>query len=268
MNIFGKIVAVAGLLAVMVGCTTQDARQDLDLARTELERVMADPQIQRSAPRDVTRATEALDRGQRFAEYIGGADDAAHYAYLSRRYSQIAREHSELLLNQERAGRLRHERARLQELLQEARLVDAQQEARWLHDQIASLAASETDRGLVMTLGDVLFKTDSAELQASASRTLLQLLSFLQLNPQRRVRIEGYSDNRGDAMENLILSRARAQTVSRFLSELGIDEGRIEVIGYGEQHPVAENASSRGRAQNRRVEILFSDAEGQLAPPR
>ena len=268
MRMPGSLFALAGTLALTVGCATQDAQQSLDQARAELERVMEDPRIQHSAPLDVTRAGEALERGQRFAEYVGGADDATHYAYLSRRYSQIAREHSEQLLNQERASRLRQERARLQELLQEARLVDAQQEARWLQDQMASLAASETDRGLVMTLGDVLFKSDSAELQSSASRTLLQLLSFLQLDPQRRVRIEGYSDNRGDAMENLILSRARAQTVLRFLSELGIDESRIEVMGYGEQYPVAENASSRGRAQNRRVEILFSDQGGQLAPPR
>lgn len=267
MRIPRTLFAAAGMLAFTAGCATQDTQQSLDQARAELQSVMEDPQIQRSAPLDVTRAGEALERGQRFADYLGGADDAVHYAYLSRRYSQIAREHSEQLLNQERASRLREERARLRELLQEARLVDAQQ-GRWQQDQMASLAASETDRGLVMTLGDMLFKAESAELQASASRTLLQLMSFLQLNPQRRVRVEGYSDNRGDTMDNLVLSRARAEAVSRFLSELGIDESRIEVMGYGEQFPVAENASARGRAQNRRVEILFSDERGQLGPTR
>nr|MBF0683108.1 OmpA family protein [Pseudomonas sp.] len=268
MRMPGSLFALAGTLALTVGCATQDARQSLDQARAELEHVMEDPRIQHSAPLDVTRAGEALERGQRFADHVGGADDAIHYAYLSRRYSQIAREHSEQLLNQERASRLREERARLRELLQEARLVDVQQQGRWLQEQMASLSASETERGLVMTLGDVLFRPDSAELQASASRTLLQLLSFLQLNPQRRVRVEGYSDNRGDAMENLILSRARARAVARFLSDLGIDEGRVEVLGYGEQFPIAENASARGRAQNRRVEILFSDEVGQLGATR
>jgi len=146
-------------------------------------------------------------------------------------------------------------------------LLDAQQ-GRWLDDQMLSLAAAETDRGLVVTLGDVLFKTESAELEASANRTLLKLVAFLQLNPQRKVRVEGYSDNSGDATENLLLSRARARSVSRTLTDLGIDTARIEVVGYGERFPVAENASVRGRALNRRVEIVLSDEQGELGPIR
>src|SRR5690606_13159187 len=169
---------------------------------------------------------------------------------------------------QERASRLELERERLRQLLQEARLLNAQQQGQWLEDQMLSLAAAETDRGLVMTLGDVLFKPESAELEASANRTLLKLVSFLQLNPQRRVRIEGYSDNSGEAAENLILSRSRAQSVSRVLTDLGIGAERIETAGYGERFPVAENASARGRALNRRVESVFSDGKGSLAPTR
>ena len=131
-----------------------------------------------------------------------------------------------------------------------------------------SLAADETDRGLVMTLGDVLFNAASAELAPTASRTLFKAAHFLQLNPNRRVRIEGYTDNRGDADENLALSQARAQAVADFLESLGIEARRMEVVGYGEKHRIAENASVRGRAQNRRVEILFSDAVGRLGSPR
>jgi len=160
------------------------------------------------------------------------------------------------------------ERERLRQALQEARLLDAQQQGRLLEDQMVSLAAAETDRGLVMTLGDVLFEAASAELGPSANRTLLKLAHFLQLNPQRKVRIEGYTDSRGDAQENLELSRARAQAVASILTDLGIDAQRIDVRGYGEQFPVAENASARGRAQNRRVEILFSDPQGRFAPDR
>ena len=133
---------------------------------------------------------------------------------------------------------------------------------------MVSLAASETERGLVMTLGDVLFDAGRAELKTAANRTLLKLVQFLQLNPRRIVRIEGYTDGRGDARENLELSRARAQTVADVLVDLGIDSQRISVEGYGEAHPVAENASSRGRAQNRRVEIVFSDDKGKLQPGR
>ncbi|OYW94929.1 MAG: hypothetical protein B7Z23_02990, partial [Pseudomonadales bacterium 32-61-5] len=126
----------------------------------------------------------------------------------------------------------------------------------------------ETERGLVMTLGDVLFKPSSAELGPAANHRLLKLAHFLQLNPARRVRIEGYTDNRGSAAENLALSHSRAQVVANFLGELGIDARRIEVVGYGEAFRVSENASARGRAQNRRVEIVFSDAEGRLGASR
>ena len=114
----------------------------------------------------------------------------------------------------------------------------------------------------------MLFDTGSADLKISASRTVLKLVQFLQLNPRRVVRIEGYTDSSGVREENLALSRDRAQAVADVLSDLGIDAKRMEVVGYGEAFPVAENASSHGRAQNRRVEIVFSDEKGKLGDPR
>ncbi|MCY1184300.1 putative lipoprotein YiaD [compost metagenome] len=93
-------------------------------------------------------------------------------------------------------------------------------------------------------------------------------MQFLQLNPRRMVRIEGYTDSTGARQDNLQLSRARAQAVADVLVDLGIDEKRIQVEGYGDQYPIEANASERGRAQNRRVEIVFSDDKGRLAPAR
>src|SRR5690606_25262964 len=186
----------------------------------------------------------------------------------SQRYSQIARQHADLVRNQERLARLEMERERLQLALREAKLLSAQQQGEWLEEQMVSLAASETDRGLVMTLGDVLFDSGRTELKASANRTILKLVQFLQINPRRIIRIEGYTDNIGVAAENLELSRARAQAVADALADLGVDVGRMEVKGYGEAHPLAENASTKGRAQNRRVEILISDEQGRLGEYR
>ena len=143
-----------------------------------------------------------------------------------------------------------------------------QEQNAWLEEQIVNLATAQTDRGLVMTLGDVLFDAGEARLKASANRTVLKLVQFLQLNPRRIVRIEGYSDSSGKREENLALSRARAQTVADALTDLGIDAKRVEVQGFGESFPVAENASAKGRAQNRRVEILFSDEQGRLGATR
>ncbi|WP_416638065.1 OmpA family protein [Pseudomonas sp. OHS18] len=260
--------ALAGL--TMTGCAGLDAEHsaELDAARASFQSVKEDPQVLRSAPKDVIRAGESLGRAERLADYWGSAADVAHYAYLSQRYSEIAREHGKLALDQERAARLELERQRLQLALREAKLISVQEQNAWLEEQIVNLATAQTDRGLVMTLGDVLFDAGEARLKASANRTVLKLVQFLQLNPRRIVRIEGYSDSSGKREENLALSRARAQTVADALTDLGIDAKRIEVQGFGESFPVAENASAKGRAQNRRVEILFSDEQGRLGATR
>lgn len=261
-------VAVLLGLALLAGCAGQTDRQALSEAEAGFQQVKEDPDVLRSAPKDVIRAGESLARAERLSSYWGSADDVAHYAYLSQRYSQIARQHADLTLSQERLAKLELERERLQVALREAKLLSVQQQGQWMEEQVVQLAASETDRGLVMTLGDVLFDAGRSELKASANRTVLKLVQFLQINPRRTIRIEGYTDNRGESAENLELSRARAQAVADVLADLGIDAKRIEVKGYGEAYPLAENASAMGRAQNRRVEILISDEKGRLGDYR
>ncbi|AIZ33326.1 DUF4398 domain-containing protein [Pseudomonas parafulva] len=250
------------------GCASQRSESALVDASTALQKVKDDSDVLRSAPRDVIRAGESLARAERLAGYVGTGSDVRHYAYLSQRYSEIAREHANLALNQERLAKLDLERQRLQLALREAKLDSVQQQGKWVESQIAALASEQGERGLVMTLSDVLFDTGEAQLKSSASRTVLKLVQFLQLNPRRVVRIEGYTDSTGTPEDNLKLSRDRAQSVADMLVDLGIDEKRIEVQGYGDQYPVEVNASERGRAQNRRVEIVFSDDKGRLAPPR
>ncbi|SDS46051.1 OmpA family protein [Pseudomonas oryzae] len=262
------LLGLCGVLA-LAGCAGHGASQhELDKARGSYEQVAGDDAVLASAPKDVVRAGESLARAERLSSYWGSGEDVAHYAYLSQRYSAIAREHSLLAAQQRQLEKLRQEREGLQSALREARLLSVQQQSSWLEEQMDSLATMPTERGLVMTLGDVLFDTGRAELKSSANRTVLKLYQFLTLNPQRKVRIEGYTDSRGPAAENLELSRARAQTVADVLVELGVDAARIEVQGYGEAYPLAANASAQGRAENRRVEIVFSDDQGQLSPPR
>lgn len=263
-------VFIAGLLALglLQGCANSQVKQALEEASQAYQAVSSDPQIVGDAPKDVRRAEESLERARRFAGYLGNAEDALHYAYLSQRYSQIASQHGEQLQNQRRTTQLQREHERLRRTLQQARMLDLRQKGQWLEEQMSGLAAAETSRGVVMTLGDVLFMPASAELGAAANQRLLKLAHFLQLNPARRVRIEGYTDSSGSAEENLALSRSRAQVVANFLEELGVEAGRMEVVGYGEAFPISENASARGRAQNRRVEIVFSDAQGRLGSPR
>lgn len=261
------LLAIAGVLGLQ-GCASERSEVALEQATTSFQSVKDDSNVLRSAPRDVIRAGESLARAERLASYIGTGSDVRHYAYLSQRYSEIAREHSNLVLNQERQAKLELERQRLQLALREAKLSSVQQQGKWLEEQIVSLATTDSDRGLVMTLGDVLFDTGQADLKNSASRTVLKLVQFLQLNPKRVVRIEGYTDSTGNPEDNLKLSRDRAQSVADMLVDLGVDEKRIQVRGYGDQYPVEVNASERGRAQNRRVEIVFSDEKGRLGAER
>ena len=262
-----NIAVVAAILA-RAGCASDASREELATAQALYHEVRDDAEVLELAPRDVIRAGESLERARRLGDYWGNGGDVEHYAYLSRRYSEIAREHGQLGRNRQTLERLTREERRLQQMLREARLLSVQRQSDWLDEQLERLATIETERGLVMTIGDVLFEPGSSELSSAANRTVLQLVQFLQLNPRRRVRIEGYTDNRGATEENRELSRLRAQSVARVLAELGIEASRIEVQGYGEAFPVAENASGRGRALNRRVEILFSDEQGRLGPQR
>lgn len=271
MSRFPRALSVCLLLgsAGLYGCAGQQSNdQALQQASADFQKVKEDTDVLRSAPKDVIRAGELLGKAERLSNYLGTGNDVTHYAYLSRRYSEIAREHSNLLLNTERLAKMEMDRQRLQLALRESKLASAQEHGKWLEDQIVSLATTQTERGLVMTLGDVLFDTGHTELKSSANRTVLKVVQFLQLNPKRVVRIEGYTDNVGDKQENLQLSKDRAQSVADVLTDLGIDDKRIQVQGYGDQFPVSANAAERGRAQNRRVEIVFSDAEGRLGPDR
>lgn len=266
-----RVISIGLLLgsAGLYGCAGQQSGdQALRQASLDFQKVKGDTDVLRSAPRDVIRAGESLARAERLSSYVGSDADVSHYAYLSSRYSAIAREHSRLMLNQETLAKQELERQRLQLALREAKLASAQRQGQWLQDQIVALATTQTDRGLVMTLGDMLFDTGHAELKSSANRTVLKVVQFLQLNPARVVRIEGYTDSTGDRQANLQLARDRAQAVADTLTDLGIDDKRIQVAGYGDEFPVEANTSERGRAMNRRVEIVFSDERGHLGATR
>jgi outer membrane protein OmpA-like peptidoglycan-associated protein len=118
---------------------------------------------------------------------------------------------------------------------------------------------------MVVTLGDVLFDTGRATLQPGAQRSVEQLVQVLTRHAERRVLIEGFTDSVGGEEMNLQLSRRRAETFQQQLLNGGIAADRIELRAWGEANPVADNGSAAGRQQNRRVEVLFSDASGRFA---
>jgi outer membrane protein OmpA-like peptidoglycan-associated protein len=135
----------------------------------------------------------------------------------------------------------------------------AAQQAADLQSQIAALNARVTDRGLVLTLGDVLFTSGNSDLRSGGTAHLDKLVAFLNRYPSREVMIEGYTDNVGSQDYNQGLSERRAESVRHYLRGQGIDAGRLEASGKGESNPVADNESATGRQQNRRVEVIISN---------
>jgi outer membrane protein OmpA-like peptidoglycan-associated protein len=141
---------------------------------------------------------------------------------------------------------------------------DAERRSAMLATQLRELNAQQTDRGLVITLGDVLFDTGRARLRPGAAQNLQRLGSFLKEYPQRKALIEGHTDSVGGEQMNQALSGQRAETVMGALLAMGVARGQVAAQGYGETSPVADNDSATGRQANRRVEIVLSDENGAV----
>ncbi len=126
-----------------------------------------------------------------------------------------------------------------------------------LRRQLESLAARETVDGLVMTLGDFVFDSASANIKQTAVDNFTKVLEFIDGYPNRDIRIEGHTDSSGSDSFNLNLSQKRAEAVKSLLVDYGVDAGRVEAIGMGEALPVADNNTEAGKAKNRRVDIII-----------
>jgi len=129
-----------------------------------------------------------------------------------------------------------------------------------LQKQIDGLQARVTDRGLVLTLGDVLFASGSAELNSGGDAHLGRLAVFLNKYMDRTAVIEGHTDSIGGEDYNLGLSQRRASAVKSYLVNQGIDSSRLSASGKGKDDPVADNSTATGRQQNRRVEVIIQNA--------
>lgn len=155
------------------------------------------------------------------------------------------------------------DQARTAEAAAAAARAQAKEQADEMAAKLADMQARQTARGMVVTLGDVLFQTDRAELQGSAARSLDRLASFMREFPDRTLLIEGYTDSTGSAAYNQALSERRANAVRDALVSRGVDAHRIVAHGLGETSPVASNDTASGRALNRRVEVVISQPPGQ-----
>ncbi len=135
----------------------------------------------------------------------------------------------------------------------------ASQQISSLTRQLESLQLRQTESGVVVTLGDVLFASGKAQLVEGGRSSLEEVVDLLQTEPDKKIRVEGHTDSQGDAEANLQLSAQRADAVREALISLGVSADRITASGMGEDFPIASNDDEAGRAQNRRVDVILLD---------
>jgi OOP family OmpA-OmpF porin len=159
----------------------------------------------------------------------------------------------------ERATRAKAEaeQARQAAQAEAERAARAKAETEQLKKEMADLKAKQTERGIVLTMGEVLFATGKSDLSAAAMQSVNKLAEFLQKYPRQNVLIEGHTDSEGSDETNMTLSQKRADAVKEALTGRGVDAGRISTKGYGKKYPVTSNDTPAGQSQNRRVEVII-----------
>lgn len=166
------------------------------------------------------------------------------------------------------AGIAQSQAANAQAQVADAQLIaaEAEERAHQLAFILDEMAAQDTERGMVITLNDVLFNVDQSQLKPDGMRNVQKLSEFMKQYPLRTVLVEGYTDSTGSAAHNLDLSRRRAEAVRAALESMGVSRDRSATHGYGEAYPVAANDTAANRQLNRRVEIVLSGDNGRVAP--
>ena len=236
------------------------ARVD-QLAYVAKQRVAIANETARQKTAEMASATASADRERiRLDARTAEADAAQRSAVASQRQSEASQRRAEESQRQSEASQRQSEASQRQ-------AQDAEARSGRLEAQLKELDAKKTARGLVITLGDVLFDTGQAQLKSGGLRGVQKLADVLKEYPQRHVLVEGFTDSTGADSYNQELSDQRAKAVRAALLNTGISSDRITNRGYGETFPVASNATAAGRQLNRRVEIVVSE-DGQTIAPR
>ena len=294
LSVMPTVLAVSIMLAACSSAPTTTSL--LDQTRGDFSAAQSNPSVATNAPVEFKAAAEALDRANAAADKKESVDAIDKLAYLAKQKIAVAQEvakRKQAESDVANAGRQRDE-IRLQQRTQEAdkakmsaeqakadadaarRQAEAatasvreeQSKSAALQQQLADLQAKQTDRGLVITLSDVLFNTDKAELSAEGMRTAQKMADVLLQEPQSAVLIEGFTDSTGSSAHNLQLSQRRAESVRNALIGLGVKADKVSTRGYGEAFPVASNTDAGSRQLNRRVEIVLSQNGAPIANRR
>ncbi|AOZ13917.1 hypothetical protein AA042_15650 [Pseudomonas lundensis] len=250
-------VLIPALLALSVGLAACSHQPNVNLenAKTNFSALQTNPEATKVAALETKDASEWLDKAQK--AYLDKEDESTvdQLAYLTNQRVEVAKQTIALRTAENQIKNAGSDRA---QALLDAR--DAQIK------QLRGLNAKQTERGTLVTFGDVLFDFDQASLKANSRDSITTLANYLIKNPDRKVIVEGYTDSKGSATYNQGLSERRANAVKNALVRAGVEPSRIVAQGYGKEYPVASNATNSGRAQNRRVEVTISNDNQPVAP--
>jgi outer membrane protein OmpA-like peptidoglycan-associated protein len=275
-----KLITVTVLAAVMAACASAPQRNDqLEQARAEVQTLSADPLAQQAAQGDMDAARASLNQADTAFQAKEPPEKVNQLAYLATRHAQAGEARIAETRARQQVARAQQDRdkillaareretrnAQTQTAVAQSQAAEAQSDLARAKQELADLQAKQTDRGMVLTLGDVLFDSGLATLKPGADRTIDRLAQALKDNPNTKVQIEGHTDSVGGDDYNLALSERRADAVSNALRMRGVPSDRYEAKGLGKDFPVASNSTAEGRQQNRRVEIIFSDDSGRFA---
>jgi outer membrane protein OmpA-like peptidoglycan-associated protein len=286
MKLNNRVVLSVAIAAILSACSAAPSRNEsLETARTLV------PEVEKSsragvAAADIANARSSLDAANRLAESKAKPSQVKYEAENAVLSAQIA---YEKILTVQANEEIANGTAQRQTVLIQARERESQRSAdqasearrqadaselradasalraESLEAELADLKLRKTERGLVLTLGDVLFDTGQATLKSGANGTLDRLAAALRDKSGRKVTIEGHTDNVGSDASNQGLSERRAQAVQLGLTERGVARSQITTIGKGENFPIASNDSVDGRQSNRRVELIFTEEQTRIA---
>ena len=276
---YPQVVLTTAIVAALSACSSTPKRvESLENARAIVPQVESSPRAGVAAA-NVSEARKSLNTANRLADSGGNLGDIEFESNIATLNAQIANEkiltaqaneeiqkgtaerQAVLIQSREAEARMRTDEA--ERRAAEAR--EASLRAQTLEQELADLKAKKTERGLVLTLGDVLFDTGKATLKPGAYATVDRLATVLKQDAARKVLIEGHTDSVGSDEYNQELSERRAATVQAALFERGVDASQISTVGKGETTPVASNDSLVGRQQNRRVELVFQEDRSKVA---
>lgn len=275
------------ITAILLGaCSSMPKTTSLlDQTRWDYRAAQDNPKVASYAQGEMRQAREALELANASATRNDSDEEINKLAYLAKQKIALTQETAKqksaeaevagsgrerdqmrLALRTNEADRAKRsaDQSRLDAQIAQGQTRQAEEKSALLEAQLAELAAKTTARGLVITLGDVLFGTDMSRLNGDGMRTLQKLADVLQQNPQRNVLIEGFTDSTGSASHNQELSERRGLAVRAALLDMGVALDRMVVRAYGEGYPVAANDSRENRQLNRRVEIVLSGANGVI----